>query len=321
MRVLSIDGGGVRVAAAVSVLAELEKELLPNETILDKFDVFTGTSAGALVIAALVYAKMTAAQIRDQIFSVTNLHRIMPPSMRDILFGIVQVEPEYDGMGKRELLDEHFAPDQFIQDTDKKVIITWTDIDYDKPRLCLSWDEKSGGEFLVRDILDATSAAPGYFPFVEFKGRSGREYRGVDGALFANDPTDIAVMKVIEDFGNPGEIKVLSLGTGTVPGHWDGKKIHKKAGGIPWLVTGNLMNLIFDTPREMVKYRMKEMAKIHGLVYCRVTGNVDDSAMDNTKESNINSLKTKGREWWEKEKKNVLNEIILKETNLSKNKE
>jgi patatin-like phospholipase/acyl hydrolase len=316
MRVLSIDGGGVRVAAAVSFLAELEAQLPHGETLLTQFDAFAGTSAGSMVISAIVYGGMTATQIRDQMFSVENVHKIMPPSMRDTLFGIVQLKPEYDGKGKREVIDEHIPEDVQVRDTDKKVIIAWTDIDYEEPRLSLSWE--ATGNVAVRDVVDASSAAPGYFPFVEFESREEEKTktcRGIDGAVFANDPSDLACLKLIESFGNAETLKVLSVGTGTVHGHWDGNKVRKDAGGIPWMITGNLMSLFFDTPRETVKYRMSAMSDTFGFKYCRVTGFVQNDSMDNTRPENIRSLKASGKEWWDEKGETVMDELFSNSIN------
>ena len=309
MRVLSIDGGGVRGAAVAAYLVELEAALPEGESILSFFDAFAGTSTGALIVGALVYGKLTAIEICDSLYSLENIRRVMPPSMMDLLFGIVQTEAEYDGIGKRQVIDDHVSSEVNLCDTEKKVVITWTDIDRERPRLSVSWDKT--GKVKVRDVVDASSAAPGYFPYVEFEGYDGELVRGVDGALFANNPTDLVTLKLMECCDPDTPMQILSIGTGYVQGTWKGDKIHQNAGGIPWLVTGNLMGLIFDTPKEMVDYRMKTMADTFPIKYVRVHGPVENDSLDDTCDKNIESLKSRGkRVWWPLTQERVHSEII-----------
>lgn len=317
MRILSIDGGGVRVAAAVAFLAEFEQALPECESILSFFDVFAGTSAGALVIAALVYGKMTAKEIRDSMFSEETLQKIMPFSIRGKILGIMQLKPKYDGEGKREVIEKHIPEGVKLSDTNKRVIIAWTDIENDQAELAVSW--KSSGDVSVRDIVDASSAAPGYFPFIEFKqGAEEKKKRGVDGGVFANDPCDLAVLETLEDFDPP--FRVLSLGTGEVKHNLDGHAItNKNAGGIQWLLSGSLVNLVFDTPREAVQYRMEQLTELFPIRYCRIQGKVLDSSLDNTSAHNIKSLKERGKNWWQENEDKVrklifYNSIITKRT-------
>lgn len=311
MKVLSVDGGGVRGAAAASFLAELESKLPAGETLYSYFDAFVGSSTGALIISAIVYGGYSAAYIRDSLYSLENMEKVMPSSMRDKLFGIIQLEPEYDGKGKRSVIESHVSLDRTIADTDKFVCIPWTNIDTEKPEFAKSWDPLTS-KFRVVDILDATTSAPGYFPYAEFEDTEGNTFRGIDGSVFANDPTDMMVFQLMEKMSVDTKMTILSVGTGMVSGHWDGNKIHRNAGGIPWFVTGDLMNLMFDLPRYAVEYRMKCLASnpLNRIRYLRIKGEVECDSMDNVCEKNINSLKESGQEWWEQYRKEV--EDILK---------
>src|ERR1700728_977680 len=68
-RILAIDGGGMRGALAVGILAKLEQTLRdklgrPNLVLADYFDLIGGTSTGAIIAAGLALGK-DAAYLRD----------------------------------------------------------------------------------------------------------------------------------------------------------------------------------------------------------------------------------------------------------------
>src|SRR5690349_19267654 len=95
--VLSLDGGGVRGAASARFLERLEQRL--ERPLNDAFDLFAGTSTGAIIAGALGVLGMSAAEI-SPLYSLENIQRIMDKSPWDRAAGLIQAGPKYDGVGK-----------------------------------------------------------------------------------------------------------------------------------------------------------------------------------------------------------------------------
>lgn len=56
-RILSIDGGGIRGVVAAKMLQQIEDEYLPGTSLHESFDMFVGTSTGAVIAAAIANGK------------------------------------------------------------------------------------------------------------------------------------------------------------------------------------------------------------------------------------------------------------------------
>jgi len=89
-RILSIDGGGIKGIVPAVILNHLEKYLKqlssnPNARIIDYFDLFSGASTGAIIIAGLLTPdnhdrpKYTAEEIID--LYIENGHVIFNASV------------------------------------------------------------------------------------------------------------------------------------------------------------------------------------------------------------------------------------------------
>ena len=84
-RILSLDGGGVRGVITLQLLKHIEDSY--NIVLHEYFDMFAGTSTGALIAGLIAYKKMSANEILDKVYNVTNLREIMYQSYYDKWFG------------------------------------------------------------------------------------------------------------------------------------------------------------------------------------------------------------------------------------------
>ena len=78
-KIISFDGGGVRVIAGIVFLKKLEVE--SGKKISDIFDMFVGTSAGAFNAACLAHGEMSAGELKTY-WSKDYLDRIMEAEFR-----------------------------------------------------------------------------------------------------------------------------------------------------------------------------------------------------------------------------------------------
>ena len=109
-----------------------------------------------------------------------------------------------------------------MKDTAPDIVVTSYDIEARKPYLFKTrWARERCNErnHLLRHVARATSAAPTYFePFLldnsKWEGENCRSVL-VDGGVFANNPSMIALSEALSSGANREEILLCSIGTGT----------------------------------------------------------------------------------------------------------
>lgn len=207
-RILCIDGGGIKGAFPASLLAQVETAL-NLRSVGSYFDLIAGTSVGGIIALGLGLG-LTARQLED--FFVKEGPSIFPPSPLPIgglrlLFG----RTRYTSCNLHGVLQSVFA-DRTLADSRVRLVIpafdaTRADIHIYKtahhPRLAMDY------RLTAVEVAMATAAAPTYFPAYDSKHR----LTLIDGGVWANDPTAIAVVEGISVLGWTGdEIDVLSIG-------------------------------------------------------------------------------------------------------------
>lgn len=299
MKILCLDGGGVRTAATAAVLEQMDKWLIEtkNSSIVEEFDMFAGTSFGASLIADLVYGDISARTLSRE-YSDGRFSAMMPPNSLERALGALQLRPLYDGIGKRAMLSRHIPYSTRLSDTDKHVIVTGFDVDARLPLTFCSWKSDNTSSMLVRDILDITTATPGYFPIATTTS-SGDRIRGIDGMMFATNPSDIAYSYALSLFGAQEDIRILSVGAGRGGQSFLPRSLlSDQSGGLQWVNQGELVETMFDCPQHITEFRMARMTTALGHRYVRVNGYISNNKLDDTKPPNIASLKERGKTWW-----------------------
>ncbi len=281
--ILSIDGGGALGTAAAKFLELLEQDL--EIPIHEKFDLYAGTSTGALIVLGFAGRKFSAKEV-SQLYSVNNLQKIMNHSWWDRLLPIPFFKPKFDGRGKSEILFETFK-DLKAGDIEKEFIITAYDLGKRQPRIF----KKKDKDILIRDMADATSAAPTYFP--SHKMQTG-EYL-IDGGVAANNPAMCAYAEARRLWPNE-EIRVLSVGTGYKIRSLASEKT-KKWGALKWLAN-KITEVLMDGPNVAVEYQCKW---ILGDNLVRVNSELEEvnDEMDDVSIQNIKLLKELGELWYD----------------------
>ncbi|XP_075523891.1 patatin-like protein 2 [Primulina tabacum] len=289
VRILSIDGGGVRGIIPGVILEFLESQLqkLDGEDarIADYFDVIAGTSTGGLVTAMLTAPNeknrpiFAAKDIKD--FYIGHCPKIFPQKKNLLSRALKLVKvfsgPTYNGKYLRSLLKEKLGETK-LHETLTDVVIPTFDIRSLQPVIFSSSEVKNNPSMdaSLSDICIGTSAAPTYLPahYFETKDSWGnkRKFNLIDGGVAANNPTLIAINQVTKEITkertdffplNPkenGRFLVLSLGTGSPKAEkkYDAK-IAAKWGVMGWLVQGG-SSPIFDVfnraSGDMVDYHI-----------------------------------------------------------------
>lgn len=287
--ILSLSGGGVRGTIIAQFLKRLEENM--DMSILDKFDMYGGSSIGSLIVGGIVYSNMTAKTLSDDIFTVDNAKKIMNKSIWDYIFGRIQSKPYYNGIGKKDIINKYIN-DITIGNTNKKVMITSYDININKPKFFKSWDIEDK-DIKLSSIIDSSSAAPCYYPSVRI---GDRWY--IDGSICANYPTDCIYSDALNIYGKDADIRILCIGTG-YPKFKNIGIESEEWGLLQWLTEGDLLEISIDSTERTTNYRMNTFTKALGHKYLRVNDYIDNMSMDDTSKENIDKLKKIGDEWWD----------------------
>ena len=278
-----MDGGGVRTLASITFLKLLEKKL--GVKIHEKFDFFIGTSAGAISCLALASKNFSAIDL-EKIWAPNNLKKTMQSSSWELRLGLLQSNPKYTNVGKREVLKKYFGK-TILGESNKPVAVLSYDIQKRSPVLFRSYDKEDKDISLV-DAGDATSAAPIYYPTAKV----GNRYL-IDGAIVANHPVLHGYVEAKKLFPD-SEIRVLSVGTGLSKRSLNGEASMK------WGIVGWLMHDLFGL---MVESSLDhELAgEIIGEHYLRVNSAINsvNRRLDDRSSSNIQRVVKMGEDWWE----------------------
>ena len=294
VNLLSIDGGGIRGIIAARILYLIETELDVN--IYDFFDIFTGTSIGAIITSSIVYGKYTGKDVYETLTSNDNINKIMKQSLMDKIFSNIQIRPKYNGIEKRKLIESSVLSNTF-KDTDKKILIPCFNIDLHKTHYFKSWDNIDGAQSVL-DIVDASSAAPSYFPGVKIG-----SYNFIDGAISSNNPTDVAYCETLKIFPNGSKVKILSIGSGKVRNHLT---YFNNWGGIQWAAVGGIFSLVMQGVDDITDYKTKNLSEYLKHKYIRLNGYIDNGSIDDISEENIKKLVDYGDKWFNNKRQELM---------------
>jgi patatin-like phospholipase/acyl hydrolase len=206
-QILALDGGGAKALFTAHVLARLEQDL--GVRVTDAFDLIAGTSAGGIVALGLG-AGLTSADLATHYEELAQT--VFPKARRRPWRRIRQfVSPLYDAAPLRTVLTDVLG-DRKLGDSSKRLVVPAWDVGrglvhvFKTPhheRLRRDWS------IPMVDVAMATSAAPTFFPAARVDG-----HRLIDGGVWANNPSVVAVAEAVSVLGVPlSAIRVLNIGT------------------------------------------------------------------------------------------------------------
>ena len=269
MKVLAIDGGGIRGLIPALVLEEIEHRT--GRPAAELFDLVAGTSTGAIITCALTLPQpMPAARIAElyeregpEIFDRSSLQTIQS------LGGLV--DERYDARALVTSLRRHLGDARLAQAT-TAILLTAYDLERRAALVLGNADDVS-----MVDAAHASSAAPTYFEPLQLGDRT-----LIDGGVFATNPAMLAYA------GAGGEVEVLaSLGTGehTRPLPFDEVK---DWGVIKW--ARPILDVVFDGSADAVDGQLGRLIDDR---YIRLQTRLDEASddLDDASPGNLAALR------------------------------
>jgi len=278
MKALALDGGGIRGYLSVLILERLEAELLETDGVdpasldhsylLDKFDLFTGTSTGAILAAGIVSGK--------KLHEIRKLYEELGPAIfvsgfgraRTLIRNVIRFgpsAPKYhdDDLGKFLKRQFHDADgkDLRLGDLPKSTCIQVYDATLNEPVVFKS-DSNSArsrhnADLPLWEVVKASASAPTFFPAHILRchaanalskswyesvdsatdPRQSTKHAMIDGGVFANNPAAVATAEMaarIRGSDAGAHPLIVSVGTGEQPTEAISARKGRNAGKAQW---------------------------------------------------------------------------------------
>ncbi|MFG6120201.1 CBASS cGAMP-activated phospholipase [Thalassobacillus sp. B23F22_16] len=257
MKILCIDGGGIRGVMPIAVLRAMEKEL--GCSVAEKFDLIAGTSTGSIIAAS--------ASLKKDMDYLLQYYQDYGKKIfiRQAKIGLFK--SVYSDHYLRKLLKKAFG-NRTLGDIEIPLLIPAVDVTHGKPYIHRSHAVDPKNDDLSIPLWDAvlsSCSAPIYFPPNNVR----NDYMSIDGGLWANNPSLVCITEAVHYFDvNLQDIHILSLGTGDQ--NIDFTIDHDKFWGIKkWMpfrlpdmkVTPKLLDMALNLSSESVSYHSQLLLK------------------------------------------------------------
>jgi patatin-like phospholipase/acyl hydrolase len=303
IKILSIDGGGIRgyiPALILEKLSSLMDQESGNGDLFSAFDIIAGTSSGSLTamgIAAPDKKEGNEGYTDKPRYSMTEIVNIYETCRTDIfpertLEGLSVVKQafheKYNSSGFEKVLEGMFK-ERIMKDCLTNILIASFDILSNKPVIISNDDD-----FYMKDIARGSSAAPTFFePALIESISEEKKYCLIDGAMAANNPAMFAYIKARIKFPKAQRFIILSLGTGQSTKFYNFEQI-KNWGFVEWILPSNGTPIYSIMSRAQEGCVSMQLKNTPGVEYYRINPVLEGESLeiDNISFKNMKKLKT-----------------------------
>lgn len=301
IRVLSIDGGGIRGIIPAVLLAAIERAA--GQPIHRLFDLVAGTSTGGILACALASpVPHPASALLD--FYIQHGRTIFAPSIWRNLTSTVSAA-KFDHKPLEGILANAFG-NLLLSETLTNLLIPAYDLEAREAKFFKSWraagylnapgEQPLDADFMLRDIARATSAAPTYFEPALIRNAAGKYFACIDGAVFANNPTMCGIASARKLYPDATGMVVVSLGAGETAEPITFAQA-KAWGTLAWARPA--LDIMMDGMSDTVDYQIRECFE-RDVRYFRLQAgfgkpNAPSDTLDNASPDNIRRLVLRGQ--------------------------
>lgn len=227
-KILTLDGGGIRGAMTVEILAKIEALVAKNkgDTLSDYFDYIAGTSTGAILAAGL--------SLGWPVDKLRQFYKEQGSAMFDKASLLKRLRYRYDDEPLAQLMQKEIGTDVFLDSEKIKTLLMMVmrNATTDSPwpvsnNPYAKYNDPSrkddNGRIPLWQLVRASTAAPVFFP-PECVTLGDKEFLFVDGGItcYNNPSFQTFLMATAEPYGlnwqtGEKELLVVSVGTGTNP--------------------------------------------------------------------------------------------------------
>lgn len=293
IKVLSIDGGGIRGIIPAVILGEIQKRLGRN--LCEVFDLIAGTSTGGIIALGIGTTGNNGQPYSPEELVDLYVHNGPAIFKKNWLTPAkVFILPKYSPDGLERVLAEFFKATAFSTALTPLLISSY-DLRSQLPFFFKSHliAKKPNYNWPITSIARATSAAPTFFPPFSLV-QGGENYALVDGGVFVNNPAMAAYAEARSLYPDSKEFLIVSVGTG------DRQDSITYAAAREWGLVGwarQIIPVMMDSVSEAVDYQLKFMP---GCAYHRFQVAhlpAAENEMDNVSAENLANLQETARKY------------------------
>jgi patatin-like phospholipase/acyl hydrolase len=290
LRILSIDGGGIRGIIPAKVLARIEE--LTQKPIAELFDVVAGTSTGGILALGLTCPGPGGAPLHPATDLVDLYVKKGAAIFTRSLFTEEEkfLEPKYRETALEEALADYLG-DARLKDAVTRVTVTAYETERRRPfffRSVRAAADPEHYDYFMRDVARATSAAPTYFaPHKVATSPEPDYYSLVDGGVFANNPGMCAYADALVEVGARPDVVMISLGTGSLtrPLQYD---TIKRWGELQWIQP--IIDVLMDGVSNATDYQLEQILGEANYYRLQTSLDIAKDEMDDTSGENLRNL-------------------------------
>lgn len=299
IKILSIDGGGIRGLIPALILKEIEKRCQKQIPIM--FDLISGTSTGGIIALLLnkpgvnKYAQYSTKDVVD-FYQGEDAKKIFSKKIIPFFSG-----GKFPSKNIENVLENRFE-NCLLNDSLTNVLITAYETETRTP---VFFNNKNNRykNLLMKDVARSTSAAPTYFDPYNFS-----TFTCLDGGLFANNPAMCSYVEILKE--NPNKkILIVSLGTGTHTKPLYYNKI-KRWNPLQWGL--NIYDLVSDGINDTIEYQLKKILSKEDYFRFQIPLPEKDMNMDNVSQENIEELITLTNKFIKNDFDKLIDELCLR---------
>jgi uncharacterized protein len=268
VRVLSLDGGGIRGLIAARVLAEIERRC--GRRAGELFDLVAGTSTGAIIACAITRPDPLAAERIARIYVEEGPRIFDRTLLKRITSGDGYLDERYESDGLVAALRRHLGSAR-LADASPAILLCAYDLERRRALFLRRDDDLS-----MVDAAHASSAAPSYFEPVRVGSAT-----LVDGGVFATNPAMCAYAEA------DGDLELLvSLGTGEHTRRLPYEEV-RGWGRLEW--ARPVLDVVFDGTADAVDLQLRALI---GSRYVRLQTPLDEASdeLDDATPENLAAL-------------------------------
>jgi uncharacterized protein len=282
MRVLAIDGGGIRGLIPALVLAELERR--SGRRVVELFDLIAGTSTGGILACALCAPDPLPAS------ELVSLYQEEGPEIFDrSLFQRIRsadglLDEKYDGAALDRAL-ERFLGHKRLSESRPDLIVPAYDTALPGPyffKTAKAREAPAEHDFPLSLVARATAAAPTYFEPVQTGARA-----LVDGGVFAANPAMCGLAEVLNRVA-PRDVVLLSLGTGQRTNRREFDEV-KDWGLARW--ARPILDVVFDGASDSVDFQLRHVLGDERYWRLQIELTLASDDLDDASEDNLARLR------------------------------
>ena len=287
MRVLSIDGGGIRGLIPALVLTELEGRA--GRPIFELFDLIAGTSTGGILACALCAPDPLPARELVSLYEDEGPKIFARDVFQRIRSGEGLIDEKYDA-GELDRALERFLGDKRLADARPDLIVPAYNMTEPGPyffKTRKAREDPGNEDFPLSVVARATAAAPTYFEPLEVSGAA-----LVDGGVFAVNPAMSAFAEVAR-FQPTADVLLLSLGTGERTRKRSFEQV-KDWGLVEWAKP--LLDVVFDGMSEAVDYQLRHALEDGRYWRLQIELDLASDDLDDASQGNLKLLRKHGED-------------------------